>query len=75
MEVTPNRIRLYYLIHTRILYQNVRVDTLTRMYNITEIKNESYSTFLDKFETQLIVNKNNEDKRSNDKSNRFTRLV
>ncbi len=38
--------------------QNSNVDALSRMYTITEIKNESYPTFLNKFETQLITNKN-----------------
>jgi len=28
------------------------------MYTVTEIKNESYPAFLNKFETQLITNKN-----------------
>lgn len=38
--------------------QNGNVDALTRMYNITEIKEEGYPTFFNKFETQLITNNN-----------------
>jgi len=37
---------------------NSNVDALSRMYTINEIKEESYPTFLNKFETQLITNKN-----------------
>ncbi|KAL4084308.1 hypothetical protein QTP88_028133 [Uroleucon formosanum] len=38
--------------------QNSNVDALSRMYNINEIKEESYPTFLEKFETIIITNKN-----------------
>jgi len=38
--------------------QNSNVDALSRMYNINEIKEESYATFLEKFETIMITNKN-----------------
>jgi len=37
---------------------NSNVDALSRMYTINEIKEESYPVFLNKFETQLITNKN-----------------
>jgi hypothetical protein len=35
---------------------NSNVDALSRVYTITEIKNEGYPAFLKKFETQLITN-------------------
>lgn len=38
--------------------QNANVDALSRMYSISEIKNESYSNFIEKSETMLITNKN-----------------
>jgi hypothetical protein len=37
---------------------NSNVDTLSRIYTIEEIKSESYETFLNKLETQLITNSN-----------------
>ncbi|KAL4153415.1 hypothetical protein QTP88_001248 [Uroleucon formosanum] len=38
--------------------QNSNVDALSRMYYINDIKEESYPTFLEKFETIIITNKN-----------------
>jgi hypothetical protein len=38
--------------------QNSNVNALSRMYNITEIRNDNYSSFLEKMKTQLISNKN-----------------
>jgi hypothetical protein len=37
---------------------NSNVDALSRMYTIEEIKSKSYETFLNKLETQLIINNN-----------------
>ncbi|XP_060854939.1 uncharacterized protein LOC132932576 [Metopolophium dirhodum] len=37
---------------------NTNVDALSRMYNISEIKDESYTNFLEKLETTIISNKN-----------------
>jgi hypothetical protein len=47
-----------YEIHYKPGVQNSNVDALTRMYKIAQIKEESYPVFFNKFETQLITNKN-----------------
>lgn len=37
--------------------QNSKVDSLSRLYNISEIKDYSYSNFIERIKTQLIINK------------------
>jgi len=37
---------------------NANVDALSPMYNISEIKDESYTIFIQKLETSIISNKN-----------------
>lgn len=36
--------------------QNSNLDALSRMYNITILKDDNYSNFLEKMESQLISN-------------------
>jgi len=37
---------------------NTNVDALSIIYNISEIKDESYANFMQKLETTIISNKN-----------------
>ncbi|KAL4083088.1 hypothetical protein QTP88_028418 [Uroleucon formosanum] len=54
--------------------QNSNVDALSRMYNINEIKEESYPTFLEKFETIIVTNKNVKEKLAMNQIGRNDRL-